>query len=124
MPVISAEDMRTYELHGVQFTSLTSPSSGGSTEISVWRTEVPPGTPAATHQLTCQEVLVILAGRAVAHIDGIATEATAGDVVLVPPDTDFALENVGAEALRVMACYPVGGQAVLDGEKVTLPWMM
>lgn len=122
MPVINAEDMRTYELHGVQFTSLTSPSSG-STEISVWRTEVPPGTPPATHRLTRQEVLVVLAGRAVAHIDEVTTQATAGDVVLVPPDTDFALENVGAETLRVMACYPVGGQAVLDGEKVTLPWM-
>src|SRR5919109_113199 len=123
MPVTSARDMPTYELHGVQFTSLTAPSSG-STEISVWRTEVPPGAPAAPHQLTRQEVLVIVAGRAVAHIDGVATEAAAGDVVLVPPHTDFALENAGTEALEVMACYPVGGQAVLDGEKVTLPWMM
>jgi quercetin dioxygenase-like cupin family protein len=122
MPVISARDMQTYELHGVTFTSLTSPSSG-STDISVWQTEIPPGTPAAPHQLTRQEILVVLVGQAVAHIGGTPSEAGAGDVVLVPPDTDFMLENVGDGPLRVMACFPVGGQGVLDGEAVTLPWM-
>jgi mannose-6-phosphate isomerase-like protein (cupin superfamily) len=114
--------MPVHELHGVRFTSLVSPSSG-SVDISVWQTEVPAGAPAAPHQLTRQEVLVVLAGRAVAHIGGSPTPAGPGDVVLVPADTDFALENVGDEPLRVIACFPVGGKGVLDGEAVTLPWM-
>lgn len=122
MPVIPASEARTYELHGVQFRSLASPTNG-STETSVWQTEIPVGTPAAPHQLTREEIIVVLSGRALARFDDDVTEAATGDTIVVPPDTTFALENVGDEPLRVLACFPVGGQGRLDGETITLPWM-
>ena len=122
MAVIPAAEATTHELFGVRFTGLASPARG-STELMAWQTEVPPGTPATPHQVTREELVVILAGRAEVRCGDDVTEAGAGDVVVVPPDTDFALANVGDDTLRVLACMPASGQARIDGEARTLPWM-
>jgi mannose-6-phosphate isomerase-like protein (cupin superfamily) len=122
MTVIPAAEATTHELFGVRFTGLASPSRG-STELMAWQTEIPPGTPATPHQVTREELLVVLAGRAEVRCGDDVREAGAGDVVVVPPDTDFALVNAGSEVLRVLACMPAAGQARIAGEAQTLPWM-
>ena len=66
---------------------------------------------------------VVLAGRPRCAGDDDVTEAGPGDVVIVPPDTDFSPTNTGTKPLRVLACMPVAGQARIDGETQTLPWM-
>ena len=122
MAVLPAGEATTHELFGVRFTGLASPTRG-STELMAWQTEIPPGTPATPHQVTREELVVILAGRAQVRCGDEVTEAAAGDVVVVPPDTDFALDNTGDEPLRVLACMPIAGQARIAGEAQTLPWM-
>lgn len=126
MTVLPAAEATTHELYGVRFTGLASPSRG-TTELMAWQTEIPPGTPATPHQVTREELVVILAGRAEVRFgeDGDdVTPAGPGDVVVVPPDTDFALVNVGTEALRVVGCMSVAGQARVGGDEAqTLPWM-
>ncbi|HEY8547595.1 MAG TPA: cupin domain-containing protein [Acidimicrobiales bacterium] len=122
MAVLTAGEATTHELFGVRFTGLASPSRG-STELMAWQTEIPPGTPATPHQVTREELVVILAGRAEVRLGDDVTPAGVGDVVVVPPDTDFTLHNVGDEPLRVVACMPTGGQARIEGEARTLPWM-
>lgn len=122
MAVLPATEATTHELFGVRFTGLASPARG-ATELMAWQTEIPPGSEATPHQVTREELLVVLAGRAQAHCGDEVTPAGPGDVVLVPPDTDFALENVGDEPLRVIACMPVAGRARIAGETQTLPWM-
>lgn len=88
-----------------------------------WQTEIPPGSPVRPHQVTREELVVVLSGRAQVHLGDTVTDAEAGDVVVVPPDTDFALANPGPEPLRVLACMPTAGQARIEGEATTLPWM-
>jgi quercetin dioxygenase-like cupin family protein len=121
MPVITASARSTHELDGITFTSLATPSRG-TAETSVWEVEIAPGTPGAPHEVTREELFVILAGRATVLLDGRRGEATAGDTVVVPPHTPFALANEGAEPVRALVCFPVGGQARADGATFTPPW--
>lgn len=124
MGVITRSETTVHEFAGVRFTGLVSPSKGAD-ELMAWQTEVPPGTPATPHQVTREELVVILAGRARVHLDGTTTEAGPGDTVVVPPDTDFAIENAGDDTLRMLACMPSAGRARLDaGETMQLPWMV
>jgi quercetin dioxygenase-like cupin family protein len=121
MAVISGVDAPSHEMHGVTFTALASPQRG-SAETSVWRIEVPPDTPAAPHEMTREEILVVTAGRAEVQLGGERFAAEAGDTIVVPPATTFALANAGDEPLRAIVCLPVGGQASLDGQTFTPPW--
>jgi mannose-6-phosphate isomerase-like protein (cupin superfamily) len=88
----------------------------------VWQVEIEPQTPSTPHQLTREEVFVVLAGRALVELDGHRATASAGDAVVVPAGTDFALSNAGDDVLRMLCCLPVGGQAVAGDVTFTPPW--
>jgi quercetin dioxygenase-like cupin family protein len=121
MAVITGADAPAHEMNGVTFTALASPQRG-SAETSVWRIDVPPGTPGAPHEMTREEILVVTAGRAEVQLGDARFAAGAGDTIVVPPATTFALANPGDEPLRAIVCLPVGGQARLAGETFTPPW--
>ena len=122
MPVISAPTSPTHELPGTRFTALVGPRLGAS-DTSVWHVEVAPGTVPTPHEVTREEVFVILAGRARVTIDGVQSEAAAGDAVLVPAHTPFAIACASDTPLRALCCLPIGGQARLPGgEPFTPPW--
>ena len=121
MPVLSpAPPMDPFP--GARFIPLAAPSRG-SVRTSVWRVEIQPGTPAAPHQLTDEEIFVVLDGEASVTLAGEVSPATTGDTIVVPPNTDFALRNSGAAPLRLLCVFPVGGQAATpDGQVFTPPW--
>jgi mannose-6-phosphate isomerase-like protein (cupin superfamily) len=124
MPVLNAPTSPTHNLHGTAFTSLATKSTG-STETSVWRVDMQPGTPPSPHQLTREEVFVVWDGVARVKIGGVEQLAERGDVIVVPPATLFELSNAGDEMLSLIACMPFGGQAIIgDGEPFTPPWSM
>ncbi len=122
MPVLRAPAAATHELGGARFTTLAAPSRG-STDTSVWKVEIRPGTPATPHSLTRQEVFVVLRGTASVQIAGEARQARAGDAIVVPADAEFELANAGSDSLELLCCMPVGGQARLaDGCTFVPPW--
>lgn len=122
MPVLTAPAAPTHDLGGARFTSLATPSRG-ATDTAVWKVEILPGTPATPHALTREEVFVVLEGKASVRIAGNASQAEAGDAIVIPPGTEFELANAGAGPLRLLCCLPVGGQARLaDGSTFTPPW--
>ena len=122
MPVLTAPITATHELGGTRFTALINPRSGAK-DTSVWRVEIAPGTPATPHEVTREEVFVILSGRARVTIDGVEGEASPGDAVLVPANTPFAITSAGDQPLAALCCLPVGGQARLPGQGAfTPPW--
>ena len=53
---------------------------------------------------------------------GVGSVACAGDAIVVPPDTDFALSNAGPDELQLVCCLPVGGRAVTAAATFTPPW--
>ena len=122
MPVLTAPAAPTHDLGGTRFTSLATPSRG-ATDTAVWQVEILPGTPAMPHSVTREEVFVVLEGRASVRIAGDASEAGAGDAIVIPAGTEFELANGSDGPLRMLCCLPVGGQARLaDGSTFTPPW--
>jgi mannose-6-phosphate isomerase-like protein (cupin superfamily) len=122
MPIIHAPAEPTHDLGGTRFTSLATPTRG-VVDTAVWTVEIAPGTPAAPHSLTREEVFVVLDGAAAVSIGDVAGTASVGDAIVVPADTQFELSNAGDASLRLLCCMPVGGQARLaDGAAFTPPW--
>jgi len=82
-------------------------------------------TPATPHELTREEVFVVLAGRAAVRIGDHHEEARVGDAIVVPAGVPFGLAPAGDEPLRALCCLPVGGQARMPGgEPFTPPWAL
>jgi quercetin dioxygenase-like cupin family protein len=122
MPVRSRPTAPTHELPGAEFTSLATPLTGSS-DTAVWEVRLAAGHPSTPHQLTRQEVFVVLFGVGTATIAGVADEVRAGSVIVVPAHTDFALEASDEADLVALCCLPVGGQGVISGgEPFTPPW--
>ena len=123
MTHISAADAPTFNLHGTEFTGLAAPSRG-ATENAVWRVRVAGGHPkGVTHQLSREEILVAVHGRAIARIGDIEHVFAEGDAIIIPAFTDFSLSNPGGEAFVAIAIFPVGGRAIIAGEApFTPPW--
>ena len=124
MPVIAAPTSPTHEVGGTKFTSLATPSLGCA-RTSIWRVEIPAGEEPTPHELTDEEIFVVLEGAAAVTIGGEVSAAGVGDAVIVPAGVPFVLANAGEKALRLLCCQPVGGQAVLPGgEPFTPPWAL
>ena len=124
MPVLPAPPAHTHELPGTRFTSLATPSRG-TAETCVWTVEMAPGTLATPHELTREEVFVVLAGTADVTIGDDHAEAGPGDAIVVPPGVPFALQPAAGSALRALCVLPVGGQATLgNGSSFTPPWSL
>lgn len=122
MPIVHADDAVAHDVGGTTFVPLVAPSRG-TTEISVWRVQLPPGGDPVPHEVTREEVLVILSGVARASIAGEVTLVAAGGAVVVPPHTPFSLTAAGDEPVTALAYLPVGGQARLPGQPAfTPPW--
>ena len=122
MPVIQSPTEPTHALGGTTFTSLATPSRG-STDLSLWRVVIAPGTEPTPHALTREEIFVVLSGTAEVIIDDDQARAEAGDAIVVPRETRFSLANAGDESLELLCCLPTGGQARLDdGSVFTPPW--
>ena len=72
---------------------------------------IPPGR-APEHHHTYDEVVHVLAGQGVVHLDGAQTGIGPGTSVYLPPYQPHCLENTGAEPLRVLGVfYPAGSPA-------------
>jgi mannose-6-phosphate isomerase-like protein (cupin superfamily) len=122
MPVLSAPAGPTHAVGSARFTSLATPTRG-SNDTSVWRVEIAPGHPATPHELTREEVFIVLSGRARVRLGDDVREASAGDAIVVPRDTLFEIGVEGEEPLHAICCMPVGGEArLIDGTTFAPPW--
>ena len=78
MPVITAPTSPTHEVGGTKFTSLATPRLG-SARTSIWQVEIPAGEAPTPHELTEEEIFVVLDGAASVTLDGKVCAAGAGD---------------------------------------------
>ena len=124
MSVLPRPSAPTHELPGAKFTSLATPSMG-SADTAVWEVRLAPGHAPTPHHLTRQEVFIIISGTGHATLAGSDLPLAAGDALVVPPETRFAIEATGEDDLVALCCLPVGGQAVMgDAEPFTPPWAL
>jgi quercetin dioxygenase-like cupin family protein len=121
MPVYAADDAVPFETHGSRFSSYVSPSRGSS-QLCGWRLDVPAGLQGAAHRPTREELLLVLEGELGISLDGVATTAGPGDVVLVPAGSEFRVDG-GPAGAAAWVSTTAGLQARLpDGSNVTPPW--
>ena len=72
---------------------------------------IPPGR-APAHQHTYDEVVHVLAGQGVVHLDGTDTAIGPGTSIYLPPLQPHCLENTGRDPLRVLGVFhPAGSPA-------------
>ena len=110
-PVVRLEDCEPERTGDREFRVLL---SEGLT-ITQFAGLIPPGR-APAHHHTYDEVVHVLAGRGVVHLDGTGTPAgTAigpGTSIYLPPLQPHCLENTGTEPLRVLGVFhPAGSPA-------------
>jgi len=122
VPILPAPSSPTHERDGARFTSLATPSSG-TRDTSVWRVELAPGIESALHEVTREEIFVVLRGAARVQLADERREVRAGEVIVVPSDTPFRLANLSdREPFEALCCLPVGGQARVNGAVFVPPW--
>jgi mannose-6-phosphate isomerase-like protein (cupin superfamily) len=102
-PSLPAGDDRTFRL-------LIDPRSGCRNVTQFLGTIRRSRAPAHTH--TYEEVIYILAGAGIVHVDDRAVPIEAGCSVFLPPGVPHCLENVAAEPLRLLGVFsPAGSPA-------------
>jgi len=123
MPLLPATSAPVQNFDGNTFTGLASPSRG-AVETAAWRVSLPAGRVSeGTHQLTREELLIVLTGTAVATIAEEVHTVMPGDTIVVPAFTDFRIDNASAAPFEAIAVLPVGGRAILPGRPAfTPPW--
>jgi mannose-6-phosphate isomerase-like protein (cupin superfamily) len=121
MTVVTGATAPVFEMNGTRFTGLASPLRGAS-ETGAWRIAMAAATPPFFHRMTREEILVATAGGARLHIGGVERDVAAGDCVIVPADTEFAISNPHATPFEAVVILPVGGTGVVAGEYFDPPW--
>jgi len=66
--------------------------------------EIPPGR-APEHRHPYDEVVLVLKGAGIAHVDGTETALSAGSCLHLRPGLGHCLENTGPEILRVLGVF-------------------
>jgi mannose-6-phosphate isomerase-like protein (cupin superfamily) len=122
MTIIHPHDAPRFDLPGLAFTGLASPSRGSS-DLCTWRLTVAPGfrSPEA-HSLDRDEVFMVVSGTI--RLDEDAEPIAAGGATVVPAGAPIRLGNVGEGPAEVIVAVPAGFCATTeDGAEVgTPPW--
>ena len=69
---------------------------------------IPPGK-AGMHSHTYDEVVYVIDGEGVLHLDGKATPLRAGTCIHLPPHNEHCLENTGEAPMRVLGVFHPSG---------------
>jgi quercetin dioxygenase-like cupin family protein len=107
-----AAAMRTY----------ASPSGAVSAQLSVWRTEMAPGTSGPWHSIDHDHVVVVLAGRLDAEIDGERVQAMPEDCVVLTAGAPRRLTAGDGGAVTLTSALPGSTATAGDAEPVLVPW--
>ncbi|MGA8247896.1 MAG: cupin domain-containing protein [Nocardioides sp.] len=122
MTVTRSHDAPRFQLPGLVFTGLASPSRG-SADLCTWRLTVDPGlaSPEA-HTLDRAEVFMVSRGAVRLAPDGEVVHA--GDVAVVPAGSPIQLENAGDTEAEIVVAIAAGFAATAaDGTAIgTPPW--
>lgn len=122
MTHITEQDTRSFDTHGVTFTSFVS-SATGAASLGAWRADFAPQTPGLAHSMDEEEVLHVLSGRLDIEIDDDAFVVGQGETVFVPAGARFRVSNATAASARAWVVTRLGMTATMEGgETLCPPW--
>lgn len=111
---ISAADARITETPNASMTTLASPTQGGTTALSLWRTTMGPGQRGPIHRFDVEQAWHLLEGKARIAVDGEAIDLAVGDTVVVPAASTRQVETTTGAVFVV--CSPAGAVATPLGD--------
>jgi len=112
MYVITAADSPRFELPGIEFIGLASPSRGRSA-VCTWRITVAPGLRSPqSHTLDRDEIFMVTAGTIQLAPDGPPLRP--GDAAVVSAGTPIRLANPDAEPADAFVVIEAGFTATMD----------
>lgn len=117
-----ATDAPRFQLPGLEFTGLASPSRG-SADLCTWRLTLEPGlTSPEPHTLDRDEIFMVVKGAI--RLSPGGDPVAAGDVAVVPAGIPIKIANVGDGEAEVFVAIPSGFTATAaDGSAIgTPPW--
>jgi len=74
--------------------------------VSFFWVDLPPGARVRLHRHPCEEIFILLEGRATFTVGAETLEATAGQIVIVSPQTPHAFRSSGDGPLRQIDILP------------------
>ena len=119
-----AVDAPRFQLPGLEFTGLASPSRG-SADLCTWRLTLEPGlTSPELHTLDRDEIFMVLRGTI--RLSPDCEPVAAGDAAVVSAGTPIQVANVGETEAEVVVAIPAGFSAsAADGTEIgTPPWAL
>jgi mannose-6-phosphate isomerase-like protein (cupin superfamily) len=122
MPLIDNSIPQTFDIPGVRFSAIASPSRG-SRENAMWRAVVAPHNSGAVHHVTREELYLGVSGVGRIRIGETEHRLTPGDAFAVPAFTDFQVEAEGDAPFEAVVVLPAGAHAVVAGRpSFAPPW--
>ena len=122
MPKIDNSQPQSFDIPGVRFTPVASPSRGSS-ETAIWRCVVQPGSNGRPHHVTREEIIVAVQGEGTVSVGTDAHLLRPGDAFAIPAFTDFKVDCTGDVPFEAMVVLPAGGRAVVAGQpSFQPPW--
>lgn len=123
MTLVRAADAPIFDAHGSVITGGASPSRG-STQTSLWRVNLAPGSQVPGHILDREEIFHALSGTLLATVDGEQQMVQAGDTLIVRPGSVLQIAVPEGASFEAVVALPVGGLArfAAGGEPFTPPW--
>jgi mannose-6-phosphate isomerase-like protein (cupin superfamily) len=106
--ILHPQDQRQGKIAKVAFEG--APYGAG---LSFFQGDLSPGMGPGLHQHPYPETCIVLAGRAAMVVDGEATVAGAGDIVVIAPATPHRFTAIGEERLE-MICVHASERFVID----------
>src|SRR5581483_4877501 len=94
MPFIRSAEGTEHRMHGAVFTAYANPGAG-SAELCAWSTRLPAGQRGAEHQVSREEIFLVLEGAPRISVNGEEAALAPGDVVIAPPQSLLHLDNPG-----------------------------
>lgn len=119
---VPLEAARTVETPAAAMRTYASPSVAVSAELSVWRTEMAPGSAGPLHSIDRDHVAVVLAGRLEAEIAGEQVQALPGDCVVLTAGAPRRLTAGDAGVVMVTCAVPGSTATAGDADPVLVPW--
>lgn len=122
MAVLEIDDYLPYAMHGAEFRSYIAPSRG-SAQLCAWRILVEPGTTGVEHEISDEEVFLVLKGSPVVTLNGTGELMSSGAVALASAGSTVKLDNPSAEPAELWVTTVVGLTATTpDGAVIVPPW--
>jgi len=94
--------------------TLISAPTTSTSELTLGVSRLPPGGTLPTHHHAQAEAYLVLGGRGVVTVRGIAHEVAPGDAVFIPGDAPHAVHNPAEEELEVAYVLAADGFADVD----------